>query len=222
MIEKVIDIQDEIENLIHKNEETYKINPNRIISDFRGEKQTTNDYRGRQLLELLQNADDAKTNKIGIHLDTENKILSVANNGDKFDLNGIQSLLIANLSSKHKKEFIGNKGLGFRSILNWTSEINIKTKDFTLTFSPALAKQRFLEFFPDEQDRKTVLEQNQKYLDKEEVPFAILALPEHKEGNNISFSSSFSIVFLSHHERMASLNFLLLRLLLEYSMPVER
>lgn len=199
MIEKVIDIQDEIENLIHKNEETYKINPNRIISDFRGEKQTTNDYRGRQLLELLQNADDAKTNKIGIHLDTENKILSVANNGDKFDLNGIQSLLIANLSSKHKKEFIGNKGLGFRSILNWTSEINIKTKDFTLTFSPALAKQRFLEFFPDEQDRKTVLEQNQKYLDKAEVPFAILALPKHKEGN--SNQKWETIIELKYHEK---------------------
>ncbi|NND24077.1 MAG: hypothetical protein HKN86_05220, partial [Acidimicrobiia bacterium] len=182
MLDKVIDIQEEIKILINKNVETYKINPSRIISDFRGEKQTTDDYRGRQLLELLQNADDAKTDKIGIFLDTKNNILSVANNGDKFDLKGIQSLLIANLSSKNKKEFIGNKGLGFRSILNWTTEINIKTKEFVLTFSPELAKTRFNEFFIDQLERQKIIEENKKYLSKEEVPFAVLALPEYKKG----------------------------------------
>lgn len=199
MIEKVIDIQEEIKTLIHKNEETYRINPNRIISDFRGEKQTTNDYRGRQLLELLQNADDAKTNKIGIHLDTKNKILRVANNGDKFDVNGIQSLLIANLSSKHKKEFIGNKGLGFRSILNWTIEINIKTKEFVLTFSPAIAQERFQEFIPDSANREAIIKQNNKYVSNGEVPFAILALPEYKAG--IQNQEWETIIELKYHEK---------------------
>ncbi|NND24123.1 MAG: DUF3883 domain-containing protein [Acidimicrobiia bacterium] len=179
---KVIDIQDGIKDLIDKNRETYKINLSRIISDFRGEKQTTNDYRGRQLLELLQNADDARTNKTHIHLDTKNQLLRIANNGDKFDLNGIQSLLIANLSSKHKKEFIGNKGLGFRSILNWTSKINIITREFKLTFSPEIAQQRFYEFIPDLREREKIIHQNNKYLSKNEVPFAILALPEHNKG----------------------------------------
>ncbi|WP_418639541.1 sacsin N-terminal ATP-binding-like domain-containing protein [Winogradskyella sp.] len=198
-MDKVIDIQAGIHDLIKKNRDTYRINSNRIISDFRGEKQTTNDYRGRQLLELLQNADDAKTDKIGIHLNTENQTLSVANNGDKFDLNGIQSLLIANLSSKNKKEFIGNKGLGFRSILNWTSEINIKTKAFVLTFSPNIAKQRFEEFIPDPNERNKVIQQNNKYLSKNEVPFAILALPEHKSG--ISNQDWETVIELKYHKK---------------------
>ena len=176
-------LEKEVTDLINKNIETYKINPSRIISDFRGEKQTTDDYRGRQLLELLQNADDAKTSEIGIFLDTENNRLSVANNGDPFDLKGIQSLLIANLSSKNKKEFIGNKGLGFRSILNWTTEINVKTKEFVLTFSPALAKKNFENFIPDLLERKTLIQENKKYLKKGEVPLAILALPKYSNGN---------------------------------------
>jgi hypothetical protein len=128
MLDKIITIQEEIIALINKNVETYKINSSRIISDFKNEKQTTNDYRERQLLELLQNADDARTEKVGIQLDKKNKILRIANNGDAFDLGGVESLLLANFSSKNKKEFIGNKGLGFRSILNWTSEIHVKTK----------------------------------------------------------------------------------------------
>lgn len=201
-MEKVIDIQEEIKILINKNVETYKINSNRIISDFRGEKQTTDDYRGRQLLELLQNADDAKTDKIGIHLDTENKILRVANNGDKFDLNGIQSLLIANLSSKHKKEFIGNKGLGFRSILNWTTEINIKTREFVLTFSPTIAEQRFHEFIPEASERTNLLEQNAKYLSNGQIPFAILALPVHKQG--VQNQEWETIIELKYHGKYES------------------
>ena len=39
--------------------ETYRTNPDRIISDFRGEEETRLDYGGRAIWELLQNADDA-------------------------------------------------------------------------------------------------------------------------------------------------------------------
>ncbi|GGK41362.1 MULTISPECIES: ATP-binding protein [Flavobacteriaceae] len=183
MLEEEMTLEKEVTDLINKNIETYKINPSRIISDFRGEKQTTDDYRGRQLLELLQNADDAKTSEIGIFLDTENNKLSVANNGEPFDLKGIESLLLANFSPKNKKEFIGNKGLGFRSILNWTTEINVKTKEFVLTFSPDLAKENFEKFIPNYLERTNLIQENKKYLNKGEVPMAILALPKYRNGN---------------------------------------
>ena len=48
--------------------------------------------------------------------------------------------MLANISFKNKEEFIGNKGLGFRSVLNWVSEVKIKTKNSILKFSPKIAK----------------------------------------------------------------------------------
>ena len=38
---------------------SYIAKPERLIADFRRERQITVDYRGRELLELLQNANDA-------------------------------------------------------------------------------------------------------------------------------------------------------------------
>jgi hypothetical protein len=37
----------------------YQGRPNRLVSDFNGEKTFINDYIGREILELLQNANDA-------------------------------------------------------------------------------------------------------------------------------------------------------------------
>ena len=49
----------EIEKLIESNLKTYRDNPDRFIADYNRELELTKDYNGRQLLELLQNADDA-------------------------------------------------------------------------------------------------------------------------------------------------------------------
>lgn len=48
-----------IEAIRNREMNTYKANPDRIISDFRGEEETKLDYGGRAIWELLQNADDA-------------------------------------------------------------------------------------------------------------------------------------------------------------------
>ncbi len=171
-----------IKQLIDENIETYKISPSRIGSDYRGEKGFTAAYNGRQLLELLQNADDAKTDKVLITLDTKNTTLSIANNGTPFDVSGLRSLMLANSSSKNKKEFIGNKGLGFRSILNWVSSVKIKTPNGILEFSPDIAKREFERLIPDEGKRKEIIA-NEKDLPKGEIPFAILAIPDFTKKN---------------------------------------
>jgi len=178
--ESALSFKEAVKALIDRNIKTYEINPDRIISDYRGEKEFTEAYIGRQLLELLQNADDAKTDKVLISLDIEDTTLSVANNGLPFDLSGVKSLMLAYNSKKNKKEFIGNKGLGFRSILNWVTWVKIKTRNFILEFSPEIAKREFELLISDSENRQKLIK-NEKELQKGEVPFAILAIPDFKE-----------------------------------------
>lgn len=165
---------EDVLKLIEENRDTYK-QVKRITSDYRLEKGTTESYNGRQILELLQNADDANTDTVVIELDRENHTLSISNNGNPFTAEeGIASLMIAHTSSK-KREFIGNKGLGFRSILNWVTEVKIKTKTDTVVFSQEIAEAEF-NALSKESQRKLIAD-NKEYLIEREVPFAILAIP---------------------------------------------
>jgi hypothetical protein len=168
-----------VKDLIAENYNTYKSH-SRITSDYRGEKGLTEAYNGRQLLEMLQNADDAQTDKVLLHLDTENTILTIANNGIPFDIKGLGSLMLANNSPKNKRDFIGNKGLGFRSILNWVDAVKIKTKEYVLEFSKEIAKREFEYLIPDYATRQHIIE-NEKDLPNGDVPFAVLSIPDFKE-----------------------------------------
>lgn len=166
-----------VSNLVKDNLHTYKI-INRITSDYRGEVGITSAYNGRQLLELLQNADDEGTDEVLIELDSKEQTLTISNNGKAFSLEGIASLMVANNSVKkgRKKNFIGNKGLGFRSVLNWTNSIEIITKEAILKFSPLIAKKQFEQIVPDEALRTKLINQEKPLQDY--VPFAVLAIPE--------------------------------------------
>jgi len=113
--------------------------PDRLIADYRREKQISKGYQGREILELLQNANDASADagflgKVCIELYKEGFI--VANTGRPFTLSGINSLRITDLSPKlrKKKKFIGQKGLGFRAILNWSRQPYITSGHLRLTF----------------------------------------------------------------------------------------
>lgn len=106
-------VLENIKNLVEKTLAVYQADASRVIADYRAEKQYTADYDGRQILELLQNADDAETDTIYIEINTETKTLTISNNGIPFSLSGVKSLMLANMSPKNKKEYIGNKGLGF-------------------------------------------------------------------------------------------------------------
>ncbi|KGO88993.1 DUF3883 domain-containing protein [Flavobacterium suncheonense] len=172
-----------VENLIAENYNTYKSH-SRIISDYRGEKGLTEAYNGRQLLEMLQNADDAQTDKVHLHLDTENTTLTIANNGIPFDIKGLGSLMLANNSPKNKRDFIGNKGLGFRSILNWVNVVKIKTRECILEFSSSIAKKEFEKLIPDVTIRQQIID-NEKDLSNGDVPFAVLAIPDFKENTEV-------------------------------------
>lgn len=189
---------EDVLKLIEENRDTYR-QVKRITSDYRLEKGTTESYNGRQILELLQNADDAHTDTVIIKLDRNERTLSISNNGNPFTAGeGIASLMIAHTSSK-KREFIGNKGLGFRSILNWVTEVKIKTKTDSVVFSEQIAKEEFNKLSKASQIK--LIEDNKEYLSGDEVPFAILAIPRLYTNEELSdYQTTITLKYLESKE----------------------
>lgn len=169
-----------IKILIDKTLAVYQADASRVIADYRAEKQYTADYDGRQILELLQNADDAETDTIFIEVDTVTKTLTISNNGIPFSLNGVKSLMLANMSPKNKKEYIGNKGLGFRSVLNWVNQVDVITQDTVLQFSEQFAKENYNELLKNNTELIHLVASD-KNLEEGEIPFAVLAVPDVKK-----------------------------------------
>lgn len=166
--------------LVNKWRDTYILNPSTLLSGYRQENQTVADYNGRQLLELMQNADDAQSDIIFIELDTANHLLSVGNNGSGFSLDGIESLMYTGLSTKNKVEFIGNKGLGFRSILNWVHQVSILTQEVSFRFSKNYSEQYFDKYIAIKEVVKERIQKEiaEKKIGLVEKPIAALAFPE--------------------------------------------
>ena len=127
----------------------YHNDSNRMVADYNAERQHVDDYNGRQLLELIQNADDEKADIVAISLDTKSRKLTISNTGHSFSQSGYESLMLSNLSSKTKEQFIGNKGLGFRSIINWSENVTVRSNGFDIKFSEDIAKTYFNKTFDE-------------------------------------------------------------------------
>lgn len=131
----------------------YSIDPNRILQDFRKETAEIEGYHGRELLELLQNAVDeidvAPNRYVSIEL--SGNILRLSNNGSVFSEAGITSLMYSNLSPKHNThKYIGNKGTGFRSVLNWANSVRIYSGDLSIEFSSKCAEELLSELLTND------------------------------------------------------------------------
>src|SRR5436190_12396166 len=149
------------------NEETerflrgYENDPRRLLSDKGGERNASRDYHGREILELLQNANDAAA-EIGenakVRIELSEAGLIVANTGERFQPEGVTSLMLAHLSPKPRNTLvIGNKGLGFRAVLNWSNRPMILSGALRLGFAPEFARaqeariQHLLDFLPNKE-----------------------------------------------------------------------
>lgn len=88
-------------------------------------------YSGREILELLQNIDDAYNPDYGKDCVADfnyiNNCLTVSNYGNPFTIETLQRLCQGNVSSKEGK-YIGSKGIGFRSVLNWSEKVEIYSR----------------------------------------------------------------------------------------------
>ena len=129
-----------------KTRNAYLAKPATLVAEYHREHATVRDYEGREILELLQNAADqarqaSVSGKVIIELQPEGLI--VANTGTPFSVGGVTSLQTSNLSSKRhsREQYIGNKGLGFRSVLNWSDSPIILSGNLALMFEPNYARQ---------------------------------------------------------------------------------
>ena len=105
--------------------------PERIEEDFFSEAELTDSQRGRYILELLQNADDAqekeleeKSERVGgkkIIFDITDDSLYCANGGYQITKEGLDAICGAFKGPKRKNSnTIGYKGVGFKSVLAFT------------------------------------------------------------------------------------------------------
>jgi len=113
--------------------------PSLLIADYRREQDIARDYEGREILELLQNANDqaAERGERGrVLVELSQHGLIVANTGLAFSVGGVGSLQTSHLSPKRRrrKQIIGNKGLGFRAVLNWSRAPMILSKALSLAY----------------------------------------------------------------------------------------
>jgi len=154
----------------------YRDDPVDIIEHFNIERGAIQTYNGRQLLEMLQNADDAAetalSKKVLIRLTQTNLI--IANNGEPFSKEGFRSITRSSISPKIKQQNkIGQKGFGFRSILSWADEIEIRSGGANIGFSEKIAHAFLKNLIEEEPSISDILKEISDY----EFPIAILRVP---------------------------------------------
>lgn len=176
--ELTISIQEIAKNQLNVTKQVYLLSPSRMFAEFKGEKENVKNYNNRQLLEMLQNADDAaseaKTEK-KVLIKLVGKKLIIANTGYGFSEEGLNSIFHSHLSPKEAMEGqIGKKGLGFRSILSWAHKVTIESHDLCVGFSKEFSIKVLNELL---ENKKFKIEYN-KLKKKEEFPISTLVCPE--------------------------------------------
>lgn len=119
-----------------------------LTEKYNSDKSLAESYHGRELLELVQNADDAYVGvetaqqfQNDVLIEYRGNILRISNKGSAFDKDSVERLSQGNVSGKGL-QYIGNKGIGFRSILNWAQEVKIFSGDYSFGFSKDFAAEQ--------------------------------------------------------------------------------
>lgn len=177
------DLNNFIEEELEKRKVDYKSSPAYILEHYNIEKQNIEAYNGRQLLEMLQNADDASENAIEkkVLIKLNDHYLTIANNGEPFNEDGFRSIIYSNLSSKTlQQNKIGQKGLGFRSILSWSEEVIINSGKTQLAFSETIAKTFLENLIAESTEISTFIKRKSKI----KYPIATLRVPKLLNGES--------------------------------------
>jgi hypothetical protein len=110
--------------------------PDTVVGHLNHERSVTNDYRGRVLYELLQNAVDRAEKHIWIDFNREKRVLIVANDGQPFAYQArtgeprsdFAAICAIDTSNKPVGKSIGNKGVGFKSVWSLGHSVQIRTR----------------------------------------------------------------------------------------------
>jgi len=129
---------------LNERKQVFLISPDELVGSFNREKSLARDYHGRELLELIQNADDSGidySGKCKLLIRLTDFGLLVANTGILFSPEGVVSLMISDNSPKQflRTKCIGYKGLGFRSVLGWASSVVILSGNLSVEFNEEIA-----------------------------------------------------------------------------------
>ena len=113
-------------------------------------------YRGRCVLELLQNAHDALADALGaepglitfVLRTAPDPVLLIANSGRPFERDDFKGLCQLGQSPKDPNKSVGNKGLGFRSVLEvasapdiWSTASSEGGAAYVFRFDPAIGDE---------------------------------------------------------------------------------
>ena len=114
-----------------------KKNPQFLNHFVNSDAARSDDYAGREVFELLQNAVDAGGR---VKIELEGNIFTVSNSGEPFGIDNIKALMISDNSTKsNDADLMGYKGVGFRAALNISEDISVYSNDFHLRFSEEAA-----------------------------------------------------------------------------------
>ena len=169
-------LKDFIQEELNKRKRVYQESPAYILEHYNSEQKNIQAYNGRQLLEMLQNADDAseiaKEKKVWIKLN--GKKLIITNNGEPFSEPGFRSIIYSDFSPKTMQpKKIWQKGLGFRSILSWADEVIINSGGTKIGFSEKIAQTFLKELIKESPTVSDFIKKNSKA----ELPIATLRVP---------------------------------------------
>lgn len=130
-----MDLKKTIERII---EESLGNNSKGLRNIANAEKILKQAYEGRYFFELIQNVRDANREidiNGAVYIEILDDKLIIANTGAEFSEQGIESITNIGDSTRNSREFIGHKGIGFKSILEITETPIICTRYGTVFFS---------------------------------------------------------------------------------------
>lgn len=164
------------------------------------------DYNGRQILELLQNVDDACEKKesqddVVVNISFKDNILEVGNTGTTFSAESIERLCLGRASEKSAQK-IGNKGTGFRSLLNDAEWIEIHSGEYAVRFSEKFTEEIFNQYCNKESLCYSKLIDEQRLNWKKDYPFCfpIMNCPEKIDFNSKGFDTLIRVKIKEENE----------------------
>lgn len=151
-----------LETLRNNRLKSYQATPGDIEEHRRAELRVAGDTAGRPLIELIQNADDAmnqasESEKNRIKVILQNNSLFIANVGTPFTPEGVEAICNLDRSPKIDRRItIGNKGIGFKSVLTWTEKPSIHSTTYEFTYDREKSAREISQALSEEYKAKHV------------------------------------------------------------------
>ena len=157
------------------------------------------DYNGRQILELLQNVDDAceeSKDDVVVNISYKKNILEVGNTGTTFSAETIERLCLGRASEKSSKK-IGNKGTGFRSLLNDAEWVELHSGKYAIRFSEKYVYKLFNEY----RNENLIANQLNNWKKDYDLLFPVMNCPKDIKFNSKGFDTLIRVKVKSENEQ---------------------